>query len=78
MDFFLSNAPSATELLDYSGGRQDCQGRLALEHSDVPMTGTMGCFATMADTISSASFHSRKPTGLYLHSDTGDLGHQAL
>lgn len=70
--------PSATNLLDYSDGQQDCQGRWALEHSHLSITGTMGCFANMAETASSTSCHSQKPTGLSLNSDMGALGYHAL
>lgn len=53
-------------------------GRLVPKRSHASTTGAMGCFAHVAETPPSTSCHSRKPTGLELHSDLGDLGHQAL
>lgn len=72
-DFLLTHraTPGPTSPRDYSEG-------LKLEHPDVSTVGTAGCFASMAETTSFASRHSRKPAGLSLHSDTGDLGHAPL
>lgn len=62
-DFSLTHRVThdATNPLDYSDGQQDCQGVLALKHSNVSIRGALGRFAEVAETAPSLPVTPESP-----------------